>query len=47
VRGFAVTLALGVIINIFTAITVTRTLIRLAFGWLGDKLQANKFLLGA
>jgi protein-export membrane protein SecD len=46
VRGFAVTLALGVIINIFTAITVTRTFIRLTFDWLGEKLQANGFLLG-
>jgi protein-export membrane protein SecD len=46
VRGFAITLALGVIINIFTAITVTRTLIRLAFGWLGEKLETNRFLLG-
>ncbi len=46
VRGFAVTLALGVLINIFTAITVTRTFIRLTFNWLGEKLQANRFLLG-
>jgi preprotein translocase subunit SecD len=47
VKGFAVTLALGVVINLFTAITVTRTFIRLAFDWLGEKLQANHFLLGA
>jgi len=46
VKGFAVTLALGVIINLFTAITVTRTLIRLVFGWLGDKLETNRFLMG-
>jgi protein-export membrane protein SecD len=46
VKGFAVTLALGVIINIFTAITVTRTFIRLVFGWLGGKLQTNRFLMG-
>jgi protein-export membrane protein SecD len=46
VKGFAVTLALGVIINIFTAILVTRTFIRLVFGWLGDKLQTNRFLMG-
>jgi preprotein translocase subunit SecD len=46
VKGFAVTLALGVLINIFTAITVTRTFIRLVFDWLGEKLHANKFLLG-
>jgi preprotein translocase subunit SecD len=47
VRGFAITLALGVIINMFTAITVTRTFMRLAFDWLGDKLEANKILMGA
>jgi protein-export membrane protein SecD len=46
VRGFAVTLALGVIINMFTAITVTRTFMRLAFGWLGEKVESSKFLLG-
>ena len=46
VRGFAVTLALGVIINIFTAITVTRTFMRLAFRWLGEKLESSSFLLG-
>jgi preprotein translocase subunit SecD len=47
VKGFAITLALGVLINIFTAISVTRTFIRLVFDWLGEKLHANKFLLGA
>jgi protein-export membrane protein SecD len=46
VKGFAITLALGVLINIFTAITVTRTFIRLVFDWLGERLHANKFLLG-
>ncbi|MEJ2209268.1 MAG: MMPL family transporter [Anaerolineae bacterium] len=47
VRGFAITLALGVIINMFTAITVTRTFMRTAFEWLGEKLEASKLLLGA
>jgi len=47
VKGFAVTLALGVIINLFTAITVTRTFVRLVFGWLGGKLQTNRFLMGS
>jgi preprotein translocase subunit SecD len=47
VRGFAVTLALGVAINMFTAITVTRTFMRLAFDLLGEKLEANRFVLGA
>jgi protein-export membrane protein SecD len=46
VKGFAITLALGVIINIFTAITVTRTFVRLVVDWFGDKLQGNKFLMG-
>jgi protein-export membrane protein SecD len=46
VRGFAITLALGVVINMFTAITVTRTLMRFTFDWLGDKLESNDFLLG-
>ncbi|MGD8904746.1 MAG: protein translocase subunit SecD [Anaerolineae bacterium] len=46
VRGFAITLALGVIINIFTAITVTRTFMRLAFRWLGEKLESSSFLMG-
>jgi protein-export membrane protein SecD len=46
VRGFAITLALGVIINLFTAITVTRTFMRLVFSWLGEKVESNKFLMG-
>ena len=29
IKGFAITLALGIIISLFTAITVTRTLLRL------------------
>jgi protein-export membrane protein SecD len=46
VQGFAITLALGVIINIFTAIIVTRTFLRVAYDWLGDKLAASKLILG-
>jgi protein-export membrane protein SecD len=46
VRGFAITLALGVIINMFTAITVTRTFMRLAFDWTGERLREHKVLLG-
>jgi len=46
VRGFAITLALGVIINIFTAITATRTFMRLAFDWFGEKLETSKPLMG-
>ncbi len=33
VRGFAVTLALGILISMFSAITVTRTLLRLIAPW--------------
>jgi preprotein translocase subunit SecD len=29
VRGFAVTLAIGILVSLFTAVTVTRTLLRL------------------
>ncbi len=33
IRGFALTLAIGVIISMFSAITVSRTLLRLLAGW--------------
>lgn len=33
VRGFAVTLAIGILISLFSAITVTRTLLRLVAPW--------------
>ncbi len=46
VRGFAITLALGVVINLFTAIIVTRTLMRFVFDTWGDKLQDAKSLMG-
>jgi protein-export membrane protein SecD len=46
VKGFALTLALGVMINMFTAITVTRTFMRLAVGWLGDWLKTHHWSLG-
>jgi preprotein translocase subunit SecD len=32
VKGFAVTLALGVAMSMFTALTVTRTILELALG---------------
>ena len=44
VRGFAITLALGVIINLFTAITVTRTLMRALYAWSGEKLRDSELL---
>ena len=34
IQGFAIILALGTLVNLFTAITVTRTTMRLVFGWL-------------
>lgn len=37
VRGFAVTLAIGIIISMFTAITVTRTFLRLSIGTFIEK----------
>ncbi len=46
VRGFAITLALGLIINLFTAITVTRTLMRLTYDWLGEGLKDRKLVMG-
>ena len=33
VRGFAVTLAIGVLLSLFTALTCTRTLMRLALSY--------------
>jgi len=46
VKGFAITLALGVVINLFTAIIVTRTFIRFVFDLAGDKLAKLHWLLG-
>ncbi len=45
VKGFAVTLALGVLVSIFTAVTVTRTFVRVAFMIGGEKLGEKKWLL--
>jgi len=44
VKGFAVTLALGVIISMFTALTVSRTILELALG--GDTRQRMTFSKG-
>ena len=46
VKGFAVTLALGVLISMFTAVTVTRTFIHTAFALGGEKLREKNWLLG-
>jgi len=44
VQGFAVTLAIGVLVSMFTAVTVTRTIMRLVLPLFGDK--ANILFLG-
>jgi len=47
VRGFAVTLALGLLINLFTAITVTRTFLHFILMPLNDETVASKpWLMG-
>lgn len=46
VKGFAVTLFLGVLVSMFTAITVTRTVIRLMYGLGGEDLRDSKWLIG-
>ncbi len=46
VKGFAITLALGVLINLFTAITVTRTFLRFVFHLRGESLEKRRWLLG-
>ncbi len=46
VQGFAVTLALGTIINLFTALVVTRTFVRVAFNLFGDWASERRWLLG-
>lgn len=46
VKGFAITLALGELIHLFTNITVTRAFLRLLVGVGGEGLKNNSFLLG-
>jgi len=46
VKGFAITLALGMLINLFTAIIVTRTFIRFVFRLGGEGLRDRHWLLG-
>ncbi len=47
VKGFAITLFLGVIISMFTAIVVTRTFLRAMFDLVGEKIHNNHWLMGA
>jgi preprotein translocase subunit SecD len=46
VRGFAITLFIGVVISMFTAVTVTRTFVRFVFDRFGERIQDRKWLLG-
>lgn len=46
VQGFALTLAIGVGISMFTAVIVTRTFVRLVIGSMADWLRTRKWLLG-
>lgn len=46
VSGFAVTLALGLVVNLFTAIVVTRTFLYIFADWLRQPLTERKWLLG-
>lgn len=46
VKGFAVTLALGVITNLFTVITITRNFLRVMLAATGEGLKSNTFLMG-
>ena len=45
VKGFAITLALGVLVSLFTAVTVTRTFLHVAFVLTGEDLREKKWLL--
>lgn len=46
VQGFAITLAIGVMISMFTAVIVTRTLVRFVLGPLSDRIDRSSWLLG-
>ena len=46
VQGFAYTLAIGVLISMFTAVFVTRTFVRIVMGRMAEKLAGKKWLLG-
>ena len=46
VQGFAITLAIGVMISMFTAVIVTRTFVRIVMGRGANWLQGRNWLLG-
>jgi protein-export membrane protein SecD len=47
VQGFAITLAIGVMISMFTAVIVTRTFVALVIGSAAQWLSNRSWLLGA
>ena len=47
VSGFAITLALGLMLNLFTAVTVTRTFLYIFDHLIHQQLMARRWLLGA
>jgi len=47
VQGFAVTLAIGVAISMFTAVLITRTLVNLIIGGSANWMAKHRWLLGA
>jgi len=46
VKGFAITLFMGVLISMFTAVIVTRTFLRAVTAWVGDRLNDKRWLMG-
>jgi preprotein translocase subunit SecD len=46
VKGFAITLALGILVSLFSAMTVTRTLMRVVFFSQAERLEQQRALLG-
>jgi preprotein translocase subunit SecD len=46
VKGFAITLALGILVSLFSAMVVTRTLMRLVLAQPTEAIQENRALLG-
>ncbi|MBK8899990.1 MAG: protein translocase subunit SecD [Anaerolineaceae bacterium] len=46
VQGFALTLAIGVMVSMFTAVIVTRTFVRLVLGQLANRIDRGSWLLG-
>jgi preprotein translocase subunit SecD len=46
VKGFALTLAIGVVLSMFTAVTISRTFMRAILSSAGRKLLESRALLG-